>query len=86
MWKKIARIFKFGFVLAVGSIFANGQTKTPKTMREYFKLIPSEYFSVFCCEENKKAFIKKYVTAEDDKNGFIEGDDTEEDPQYQGFR
>ncbi len=85
MRKKIYQIFILGFLLLSSLTFSIGQTKTPKTVRDYFKLIPSEYFSVFCCGEDKDAFIKKYVVVEDHKNGFMKGVDTEEDPKYQGF-
>jgi len=55
-------------------------------LREIFAAIPSEYFSIACCEGNAEAFIKKYVTVEDTVNGYMEGDDTEEDPQYSSFQ
>jgi hypothetical protein len=85
MTKKIGQIFSVVFLLAISLTFSFGQTKAPKTVRYYFKQIPSDYFSVFCCDENKDEFIKKYVTVEDNRNGFMQGADTEEDPKYQGF-
>lgn len=85
MRKKCIQIFAISFLSAISLTFSLGQIKPPKNTRDYFKLIPSGYFSVFCCDEDKDAFIKKYVTVEDDKNGFMEGEDIEEDPKYQGF-
>ena len=85
MKKKFSQFLALGFLTAISLTFSNGQTKPPKTVRDYFKLIPSEYFSISCCEENKDEFIKKYVAVEDNQNGFMEGADTEEDPKYQGF-
>ncbi len=85
MTKKIVQLLPVGFLLAVGLTVSFGQTKNPKTVRDYFKLIPADYFSVFCCDNDKDAFIKKYVNVEDAKNGFMEGADAEEDPEYQGF-
>ena len=71
--------------LAAAFLTAFGQKSQPKTAQDYFKLIPDGYFSVFCCDENKDTFIKKYVTVNDSPNGFMEGADLDEDPQYQGF-
>jgi hypothetical protein len=55
-------------------------------LRKIFAAIPSEYFSIACCDGNAEAFIKKYVTAEDEANGYMEGADAEEDPQYSSFQ
>ena len=55
-------------------------------LRKIFSAIPSEYFSIACCDGNAEAFIKKYVTVEDEAGGYMEGADAEEDPQYSSFQ
>jgi hypothetical protein len=61
-------------------IVTPGQTSRASLLREIFAAIPSEYFSIACCEGNAEPFIKKYVTVEDTVNGYMEGADTEEGP------
>ncbi len=65
---------------------SSGQSKSDNTLRNIFKLIPSDYFSIYCCDEKPDGFIKKYVTVEDAANGYMAGADTEEDPQYSSFQ
>lgn len=66
-------------------VIAVAQPSKPPVLRKIFGAIPSEYFSIACCEGNADAFIKKYVTV-DESAGYMEGADTEEDPQYSGFQ
>jgi hypothetical protein len=80
--KTFFTLIVMSLVLAASGI---AQTKTPKTVRDYFRLVPSEYFSIACCDENVDEFAKKYVSVEDNKNGYMKGEDTEEDPKYSGF-
>lgn len=47
--------------------------KKPKKVREFFMLLPEKYFSIECCEGNKQEYLKKYLTVEDTKNGYMEG-------------
>jgi hypothetical protein len=54
-------------------------------VRSMFKIVPTEYFNIACCEGNADEYAKKYVTAEDNENGYMKGDDTEEDAKYAGF-
>ena len=67
----------------VGSVSAQGTRDS--VLRKVFKAIPSDYFSIACCDGNADEFIKKYVTVEDDANGYMAGADTQEDPQYSSF-
>src|SRR5687768_13263611 len=54
------------------------QTKQPKTLREFFALLPPKYFTLEGCEPSKdkncdKAraeYIKTFLEVEDTKNGF----------------
>ena len=53
----------------------------PNTVREFFFALPKEYFVVEDCDltkdsdckDAKEAYLKKYVTTEDLKNGYLEG-------------
>lgn len=67
------------------AISSNAQKREPKTVRDFFKLIPSEYFNIVCCDGNADEFIKKHVTVEDAANGYMKGADLDNDPKYGGF-
>ncbi|MEP7039578.1 MAG: hypothetical protein ABI891_14690 [Acidobacteriota bacterium] len=69
----------------VCSATAFAQKSARKTVRDLFKLVPADYFRIYCCEGNVDAFVKKYVSIEDNANGYMEGDDLGEDPKYAGF-
>lgn len=57
---------------------SNNQINQPKTVREFFNLLPSKYFTLEGCEPQKdkncdKAraeYIKTYLEVEDTKNGY----------------
>ncbi len=78
IWTKI--VLPLVLILLVSTI-ATAQT----TVRTYLKMVPSGYFNIFCCDSNADKYAKKYVTVEDNANGYLKGDDTEEDPKYAGF-
>jgi hypothetical protein len=63
----------------------SAQKSGSSVLRKIFKAIPSDYFSIACCDGNADEFIKKYVTIEDNTNGYMAGADTQEDPQYSSF-
>ena len=71
------------FLAVLGSVSA--QTRADSVLRKIFKAIPSDYFSIACCDGNADEFIKKYVKVEDNANGYMEGADDQEDPQYSSF-
>ncbi len=56
------------------------EAKQPKNVREFFMLLPSEYFGIEGCEasrdrgcqKSKQDYLKKYGTVEDLKNGYME--------------
>ena len=48
-------------------------TSSPKNVRDYFLLLPEKYFSIECCQNDKNEYLKKYLTVEDTKNGYMEG-------------
>lgn len=45
----------------------------PKTVRDYFMLLPSKYFIIECCDGDKEAYLKQYLGVEDTKNGYMDG-------------
>ncbi len=45
----------------------------PKTVKDYFMLLPDKYFTIECCQGNKQEYLKTYLTVEDAKNGYLEG-------------
>ncbi|MEK7724041.1 MAG: hypothetical protein AAB336_06825 [Acidobacteriota bacterium] len=57
---------------------AESQTSQPKTVREFFNLLPQKYFTLEGCEPNKdkncdkarKEYIKTFLEIEDNKNGY----------------
>ncbi len=45
----------------------------PKTVREFFLLLPQDYFGVECCGGSLREYLKKYLVVEDTANGYLEG-------------
>jgi hypothetical protein len=54
---------------------------TQTSVRSYLKLVPAEFFGIACCDGNVNKYAKKYVTVEDNANGFMKS----EYPKYAGF-
>lgn len=46
---------------------------TPKTVRDFFMLLPEKYFEVGCCEDTKESYLKAYLDVEDTANGYMKG-------------
>ncbi|HLA95322.1 MAG TPA: hypothetical protein VK612_06345, partial [Pyrinomonadaceae bacterium] len=69
------------FLTLVFSLFvvpAFGQTKQPKTVRDFFMALPDKYFSLDCCMSQPKAkqkaeYLKRYLNVEDIANGYMSG-------------
>lgn len=64
-----------GFGLAAA---AQQQTKQPKTVRDFFMLLPAEYFSLDCCinkslRKGKEEYLRRYLDVEDAANGYMKG-------------
>jgi hypothetical protein len=69
--------------LAIGILFLcvsalAAQTKPPKTVRDYFMLLPEKYFSLDCCmasaksyRQAKEKYLTQYLEVEDTANGFM---------------
>jgi hypothetical protein len=49
------------------------EEKTPKTVRDYFLLLPEDYFAIDCCDNNKDKYLEQYLGVEDIKNGYMDG-------------
>ena len=63
-------------VLTASAVSA--QSKGPKTVRDYFMLLPGNYFSLDCCggystKAGKEKYLKQYLDVEDTANGYMKG-------------
>lgn len=66
---------------AANSTFAESPNGEPKTVRDFFKLLPAEYFTLEGCEPAKdkncdKAraeYLKNFLEVEDIPNGYLKG-------------
>lgn len=47
--------------------------RPPKTGRDYFLLLPKNYFTVGCCGRSREKYRENYLTVEDTRNGYLEG-------------
>ena len=57
---------------------ASAQSKAPKTVRDFFMLLPGKIFSIECCLEktpkaSKEKYLEKYLETEDIANGYLKG-------------
>lgn len=68
-----------GFLL--GQI-ASAQVKQPKTVRDFFNLLPQRYFPLEACsakptqkncDQARKEYLKSYLEVEDAANGYMKG-------------
>lgn len=62
-----------GFALS-----ASAQVKQPKTVRDFFMLLPGKYFSLDCCmnksvRKAKEQYLRQYLNVEDAANGYMSG-------------
>jgi len=76
MMKKLNLIFMLAVLFLPLAIF--GQTKQPKTVREFFTLLPSKYFTLEGCSPSsdkncnkaRREYIENFLEIEDTANGF----------------
>jgi len=69
----------FLVLLCVATTLA--QTKQPKTLRDFFNLLPQEYLPIEgCrgkserdCEKARKEYLENYLVVEDKSNGYMKG-------------
>jgi hypothetical protein len=87
--KKLPLLCKsFLFLLFAPLLFAcSASAQTPKTVRDFFTLLPAKYFSFDCCSslpasKQKAEYLKRYLKVEDTANGYMSG---EGDAAQEGF-
>lgn len=77
--KKNLFYLSFGFITVIfAALSVTSQSKGPRTVRDYFMLLPAKVFSIECCLErtpklSKEAYLKKYLEIEDPANGYMKG-------------
>jgi len=54
------------------------QSKQPKTVRDFFMVLPDKYFGIECCSfvpksKQKTEYLKRYLKSEDTANGYMSG-------------
>jgi hypothetical protein len=66
----------------VENIVARAQTKQPKTVRDFFNLLPQKYFTLEGCVDNptkencekaRQRYLKSFLEIEDTANGYMKG-------------
>lgn len=78
MQKKILFLI---LTVALFAIPAFAQTKQPKTVRDFFNLLPREYFEIGCCveygethtKEGRAKYLERFLEVDDPANGYLEG-------------
>lgn len=67
------------FLIGAFALFANAQTNQPRTVREFFNLLPQKYFTLEGCVANptkancdraRREYIDAYLEVEDKANGY----------------
>jgi hypothetical protein len=77
--KKYLLYLSYIFITVVlFALSASAQSMGPKTVRDYFMLLPGQYFSLDCCggkstKEGKEKYLKQYLDVEDTANGYMKG-------------
>lgn len=79
----LLRILVVGiFSIFIGGQIVSAQTKQPKTVLDFFNLLPQQYFPLEgCsakpdqknCERARKEYLKSFLEVEDNANGFMKG-------------
>jgi len=73
--KKIILAFLFGIL----ALTTNAQTKQPRTVRDFFNLLPQRYFALEGCAANptksscdkaRREYVKNYLEVEDTPNSY----------------
>jgi len=75
----IRRILFFAVLTGIFVFTINAQTKQPKTVREFFNLLPQKYFPLEGCSDKptkancdraRREYVGNYLEVEDTANGF----------------
>lgn len=75
---------KILFLVLIITLFGTSsyaQTKEPKTVRDFFNLLPQKYFEIGCCgvygepdtEKAHTKYLETFLRVEDTANGYLEG-------------
>ena len=73
--------FSTNTIINSNSGFTESQTNQPKTVRDFFNLLPQKYFLLEGCEPAKDkncqkaraAYLKTFLEVEDTANGYLKG-------------
>jgi hypothetical protein len=80
--KLLVLILAVVVALMLPSMALNAQTKQPKTVREFFSLLPQKYFALEGCAANptkencdkaRAEYLKSFLEIEDIPNGYMKG-------------
>lgn len=73
------KVLLTAFLIGIFAFAANAQTKQPKTVRDFFNLLPQKYFTLEGCVDNptkancdraRREYIDSFLEVEDTANGF----------------
>ena len=75
------KLLSLAIALGVATVTAAAQNPQPKTVRDFFMLLPAKYFEVGCCGADGKTDLKTahrlyldaFLRVEDTANGYLEG-------------
>ena len=78
MQKKILFLI---FAIALFALSTSAQSEEPKTVRDFFNLLPQKYFEIGCCgvetdtdsERAHAKYLETFLRVEDTANGYLEG-------------
>lgn len=78
--KYLKVVLPVGIFLLLAVISVAAQLKQPKTVREYFMLLPQKYFVIEDLSRDKNKYIERFLEIEDTKNGYMKagGDGSQE--------
>lgn len=80
--KLLAPLLAAAASLALPGALPGAQTRQPKTVREFFELLPQEYFALEgCaadpakknCDEARADYLRRFLEVEDTANGYMRG-------------
>ena len=80
--KILATTWAVVIAVSLANMAANAQTKQPKTVRDFFNLLPQKYFDLAGCVGNptkencdraRAEYLKAFLDIEDTANGYMSG-------------
>jgi hypothetical protein len=75
------RLLQVVIALTAFAGFASAQSNLPRTVRDFFMMLPAKYFDVGCCGADEKTdlkeahrlYLEQFLRVEDTANGYLEG-------------